>query len=301
MDKWIIRENVPCWYELSWREKEPAIILRVHQDFIDSIPAVTSENFMVASFMKSFKFQRFSGDWQEKFGFDDGVFEYQGKQENGFLEYAISIPRIKIITEKPCKECNGTGKDLHWQERFQEEIKCHHCSGSGFELDYNWPLARAVSASFTIFFILSRYPEIETSAPFPQLMAIDTMTGTDMWHSGSLGGEFSIPMTQWLASHENDNETILKIVEAEKIAYCRMFEGDDGRYGFRANIRQGGGLSIDCPGDACGIHPDSWGIEKGRGYKFSCHNVDTAAQQLTLLAGLAALHDHVRKGMKKEV
>lgn len=30
-------------------------------------------------------------------------------------------------------------------------------------------------------------------------------------------------------------------------------------------------------------------------YEFSCNNIDTFAQQLTLLAGLAALHDKIRK------
>jgi hypothetical protein len=30
----LTRQDIPCWYELSWQEKIPAILLRVHEDFI---------------------------------------------------------------------------------------------------------------------------------------------------------------------------------------------------------------------------------------------------------------------------
>ena len=48
---------------------------------------------------------------------------------------------------------------------------------------------------------------------------------------------------------------------------------------------------------ACGLNPSHDHMDIGQGYEFSCHNTDTPAQQLTLLAGLAALHDLVRKDM----
>jgi hypothetical protein len=73
------------------------------------------------------------------------------------------------------------------------------------------------------------------------------------------------------------------------------------KYSFRILRLESGGLCIDCPGDACGIHPDTYAeydIKEGRGYKFTCHNVDTPMQQITLIAGLAALHDCTRKEIK---
>ncbi len=30
----ITREDIPCWYELSWQPKPPALILRIHRDFL---------------------------------------------------------------------------------------------------------------------------------------------------------------------------------------------------------------------------------------------------------------------------
>jgi len=83
-----------------------------------------------------------------------------------------------------------------------------------------------------------------------------------------------------------------------KKAYNRMW-GIEGynKYDFRADLKSGGGLCMSCPGDACGIHPSSWhDVERDNiGYEFASHNVDNFLQQLTLLSGLACLHDLARK------
>jgi hypothetical protein len=76
---------------------------------------------------------------------------------------------------------------------------------------------------------------------------------------------------------------------------CRIFNSEPFDH-FRFEISEKGGLIIDCPGDACGINPSGWSqISPDRGYKFGCHNVDTPAQQLILLIGLAVLHQEVDK------
>ena len=75
------------------------------------------------------------------------------------------------------------------------------------------------------------------------------------------------------------------------------------QHDFRAGVfSEFGWLNTDCPGNACGLNPSldaEYDMKKPcHGYKFSCHNVDTAAQQLTLLAGVAALHDKARQEIK---
>jgi len=299
--KWLIKENIPCWYELSWNGEKPAIILRAHQDFVETVPVITSEHLIVKALMEKFKFRGFASDLKKDFGFDEGIFINLGGVKNGFFEYLIPIPKIKVETGKPCKECEGSGKDLYAQKYGMEDRECIYCNGSGKEYFHNWQLAHAVSAGLNIFFRISRYPEKETSAPFPQLMIVDTIIDTGM-HGGSLGGEFSIPLTKWLAFlYRGRNMPIPEITQAMKTAYGHIFGGlkhFDDHY-FRAYIgSENGGLVADCPGDACGIYPSSWHIDKERGYEFSCHNVDNAAQQITLLAGLAALHDKVRREIK---
>ena len=87
------------------------------------------------------------------------------------------------------------------------------------------------------------------------------------------------------------------MVQAMKTAHGYMLGRTESSPRFRASVDSSNGwLRVDCPGDACQIYPSHGDdIKEGRGYEFACHNVDTPAQQLTLLAGLAALHDRVRK------
>lgn len=109
-------------------------------------------------------------------------------------------------------------------------------------------------------------------------------------------GDFSFLLVNWLKTIKETDSVLPLVRNAAMDAYSKM----DGRkpdvfneYHFRT-ILQKGRLIMDCPGDACGVYPNEW-VEEDNGYKFACHNVDSPMQQLTLLAGLAALHDEARK------
>jgi|GEM_PF-6528962 len=59
-------------------------------------------------------------------------------------------------------------------------------------------------------------------------------------------------------------------------------------------ITEDGRFTLVCPGNACdvSIYPDGfYGSEYGIPAYFSCHNLDGPEQQLTLVAGLAVLHE----------
>ena len=295
--KSIIEENIPCWYELSWQKNKPAIILRIHQDFIENfvseIKTSPLEWPMVISLMEKLKLTDFSGDFQEDIGFSK-VFKRKGEKD-GFVEFLITIPRIEKKTNKECHSCNGLGK-----EREPLEGECYWCRGTGKEYIHDWHLAEAISASFTIFTVVlsSSFSKKETSSPFPQLLTVETMTTRDTT-GGSLWGVISIPLRNWLALLK-DGDNLPEVAQATKTAYGHMF-GElhhFSKYSFRAYSRGDGGFLIDCPGSASGLHPADWNRPKGKGYEFSCHNVDSSAQQITLLAGLAALHDKARREIK---
>ena len=121
-----------------------------------------------------------------------------------------------------------------------------------------------------------------------------TVTIKDM-HGGSLSGQYSVFLGRYL----NDlpvGTSIEEMVLAMKRAYKIMDQGLGPLPRFSASIDgDNGWLNVDCPGDACGLHPSHGSVEESQGYEFSCHNVDTPQQQLTLLAGLAALHDKARR------
>lgn len=297
--KWIIQENVPCWYELSWKEEIPAIILKVHKDFIKTAKNFSIETPIINSFMDEFKFSNFSGDLTGNFGFDNtlfnGTFEYI-KKNGEFADFLIRIPRIKVKIQEVCDHCQGSGKDSILEE---DERECIHCGGTGIAYIYKWQPAYAISASFTVFFRLTKYPEEETSASIPQLMTVETVTNQGM-HGGSLGGEISIPLYQWLSSL-GEGTNLPEVTQAMKIAHEYMFGDlhpfDD--HCFRAYLAGNeGGFVANCPGQACGIYGEIWHVPKKEGFKLNCHNVDSPAQQITLLAGLAALHDRARREIK---
>ena len=284
----LTREEIPCWYELSWHEEGPAIVLRIHRDIVEDIKIIPDDAPIVAHFKEEFGFADFSGNLNEDFGFER-VFLFQGKK-NDFTQFLIPIPVIKKETDELCERCQGSGKD-----EYREERDCLSCNGSCKEYIFDWQSAFGISASFTVLSAVLRFPEKTTSAPFPQLLTVETITQKGM-HGGSLGGEYSISLCRLLASLGSGAD-IPEMVRAMKAAYGRMlgltdFDG----HRFRACVDYDSGwLNVDCPGDACGLHPSSHDIRQGEGYEFSCHNVDSPAQQITLLAGLAALHDRARK------
>lgn len=285
-------ENIPCLYELSWDRKTLAIILRIHKDveaFIKSENIPFNDQTPIAICLKEqFKFQSFKGNLNGNIGFDDS-FTFSGKKDE-FFEFIIKIPQVKKITNEKCNECKGSGKGK------DNEEKCLYCQGTGKRYKYDWGQAYAISASFTaILTLLSIFDcKKKTSASFPQLLTLQTRTDYDI-HGGSLGGTFSMALRKWLNSLEFG--PIPEIIQAMKEAYNQMLGLTEYNHlEFRANIdNEKGWLNIDCPGDATGLNPECVYIKKDEGYRFGCHNVDTPVQQITLIAGLAALYDRAKK------
>jgi hypothetical protein len=141
--------------------------------------------------------------------------------------------------------------------------------------------------------------EKETSSSLFQLMEISTTTEKGTC-GGSLGGKFSISLCNWMESlRKNDQPIITEMIETMQLTHKTMFGLTEYEKNmFRASIDyEGGWLNVSCPGNACDLNPADGHIFEESGYEFSSHNVDTLAQQLELIAGLAALHDKARKEM----
>ena len=293
--KMLTYERIPCWYELSFRKEKPAIILRVHKDFTANAEPISETHPIVMSFMSHFGFKKFSGSLNGNIGFDDS-FVFEGIKED-FAEFAANIPTIKKYSGKKCEDCRGSGKD-----RLLDD-ECLRCEGTGKDWFYDWKLAFAISASFTIIFHWMHFPKKETSSLLPQLMIVSTITRDEM-HGGSLFGEYSVELCNWMRSLyllNEDTYAVTEMTEAIKIAHKKIFGAF--RFGeehyFWAKIESDNGqLNVNCPGDACGLYLADSFFRDGKGYKFSCHNVDNPMQQITLLAGLAALHDKARREIK---
>jgi hypothetical protein len=116
---------------------------------------------------------------------------------------------------------------------------------------------------------------------------------------GSVGGKVGIPMANWLMSFGENRTYLPEVIEAMLIAHKRHKGFEARSEDFNAYIT-GGGFVIDCPGNACGLNPEEFAyIKRGKGFRFSCHNVDNAFQQMLLLVGLAALCDRAKREIEK--
>jgi len=273
--KMLRRENVPCWSEFSWvpvipfRRKTPTIILRVHKNLQSLFPAGGI------------------APVQEEFDFRQGE-ESLIRTVQGFINLLIPLPKVKKPTGLPCKECEGAGQ--------RDEMDCLYCEGEGQVMELDLTEVNRISEKLALLTRLLRYPpEQDTPSDLPQLLVVETMFREDMG-GGSLWGEYSVPLVNWLGILGWERAEIPEMAEAMKVAYTHMmgskFLSDSNFWAVVENNK--GWLNVSCPGSGCGLHPNSHGWDYGEGYEFSCHNVDNSLQQLTLLAGLAALHDRAR-------
>lgn len=315
-------ENMPCYYQLSFDAKTPALIVRVHEDFVGFLPTLKGAH-ITDSLRKNLKLKRFEENWLgETFGFG-GCFKRM-PTENNFLVYSVEIPVLEKFHMVRCGYCQGHGKDILFGGRCQrcaglgEEKKmkpcwscegrdfpdenCYRCKGSGKEFD-SWmdhQSLYAISATFTVFFSLMWFgQQVDkfVACKLPQLLFVETNTVAGM--SGTpIYGTLGIPFTRWL--RQLPVGYIEKAQEALKAAWQKMNGKEFGhidKFNTWCEVREKGWLSISCPGDRTGIYPAHHGLREEEGYEFHCHNVDHPRQQLTLLACLASLCDMVRGSM----
>ena len=286
--KVLVLNILPCWWELSWYPIIPAILLNVHDDYIAANGPIPTDHPNVGYLAKELELPPFSGDFGKDFGF--GAQFRKIPSRNGFARFQIEIPRVRRQTGKRCPDCRGTGKDHLLAGR-----ECFDCRGAGMEHVIDYSTANAISATFTLFTMQAEYFQGQTSAPFPQLLTVSTHTQPNMG-GGSLHGMYGIPLCRFLC-RLGERVRIPEMEQAMLTAYRYMLEPasyDTGNYDFRAQVERKGWLNVSCPGEACGLHPAHELVE-GRGYEVTSHNVDSPAQQITLLAGLAALHDQARR------
>ncbi len=291
----ITRKDIPCWYEIGWDAKKTAFILRIHKDFIRNAGTIKSSAPILAELMKKFKFSSFAGDLAGKFLGFDKVLKNIGEAD-GFISFIGRVPVTERKTDKKCQYCNGSGRDpiLEWN-------KCWRCKGQKYEISDERKTTYALSLSLEVFVNFAFSPKRHTSSKSVQLMQV----GLVLRHEPDravvgIGGEISRALHNWIRSL-GENVELEESSLAMKSAWFKMRPFSKSVYDRRdytAVIRDVGFVSMDCPGDACGVFTDRDYPNDEGGCRLADHNVDTVFQQLTLLAGLAALNTKARKEMQ---
>ena len=109
--------------------------------------------------------------------------------------------------------------------------------------------------------------------------------------SGGLGALLSETAVSWITD-ESNHVHFLEIAEAMKSAFLFMADGNLGRSGRFGVDYSNSYFTFTVSGDATYINGRVWDEE----CEVGSHNVDSTVQQFSLLCGLAALHDLIRKG-----
>lgn len=269
-------------YHLLWNENQRAIIVQVHAECVQSGESLFVRSPLVRAFSEMHGadglFDSFRGDLKGgDFGFNGSMRKIG---ENGdYVEFSVPIPQVKKETNIVCEECGGSGKR-------DRSDPCFHCEGRGKKHLYDWRTAYLTASSLAVLFDGLELCE-ETQSEDCQHVIIHMMAEYGQ-HGSSLGGCFGIDCCEFLRRGSTAKDiTLGNVVEAMRTAYgqlmiCRDYDR------FRVNAERGY-LTMDCPGDACGIHLSHHDRSVGYGCEFSCHNVDNPAQSLTLIAGIASL------------
>jgi len=87
-------ERVPYCYDMDFDPSKNAIVLNIHDDFIESMPL---DQDVVKGLMTQYRFSKFS-DFSGNFGFDD-AFLRQGKR-NKEVKFLVPIPKVSQVTEE---------------------------------------------------------------------------------------------------------------------------------------------------------------------------------------------------------
>ena len=162
--------------------------------------------------------------------------------------------------------------------------------------------------SLTIYLLTTamNVPEVESSTG-ERMVDLTVISGVGAY-GHAVGGYLSPAVPNWLKEQVKDyfgqpdvgfyapgNPDVLDAMQFTWLAVSpdAMKEHDDS---VRMSIQKDGAFSLICFGDACdlSVYPDALRYETDQ-VELACHNLDTAVQQLTLLAGLARLCQLVRE------
>jgi hypothetical protein len=284
-------DRIPRKYHLWWDSAGKAIMIHVHKDCLKFIPHPVQKNWPLVQVPIDEHgldelFDSFSGNLKgDSFGFNHAI--RKTNEHDEYLEFQAPLPHVKIRTDFACEDCGGKGRRL--EEYASPEDKCLHCNGSGKKYILDWRPAFTLTSSLGLLFELLNFKE-DTSAAEKQHATVCMISQYGM-HGSSMGGCFGADIIDYIRSHPPElNSFIVKeITKAMQLAHSWMFTYD--KYD-RDRIRtecHDDQIGLTVPGDACGINTSFHERNDGGGSEYSCHNVDSPLQSLTLLTGIASL------------
>jgi hypothetical protein len=188
--------------------------------------------------------------------------------------------------------------------------RCVYVSKEMNRATFHFPLTAKslflTTLSLHVFFIILAAPfEVTARSNEPQQATISSRAMRDM-HGHSVGGWIDSSVVRWVGEYAkakrqpdlaaddwNQADIPKSVLTAMRAAWVAVEMNELKKYSSdcRGYFRENGCFSLICFGNACdlSIYPDQM-YDCGDGaIEFGCHNLDSASQQLTLLAGLAKI------------
>lgn len=283
------RQSLPRWYGLSWSAADPAILIRIQQSFLARLEPMNKDAPIVGGYVNMFAPLSFCGDFARGFGFDNSLIR---KEDNGgYAIFHAQLPKVRLQTAKRCLMCGGRKKD-----RVVRGEPCYSCEGTGKEHEYRWREAQLLSTSLALLFQLIEFSDTLLLVRERQLLTV--LLGA-LAGASPICGTYGIEFVGWLRGQYR--RPLDEMVEPMRTAYSHMMgksRAHPDRFSARVD-HPSGWLNVGVEGDRCGLYA-THEPQPGQGYDFSDHNTDNPAQQLAMVAGLAALHDRVDRELRPQ-
>lgn len=279
-------QEVPCWYELSFLDHNPPVlVLKIRKEFLAE-NILRRSTLEVERLQKEFGFGKFEFSRSKGFGFK-WSFKAVGERDR-FAEFAVTVPQIESTVPVGCIDCNYTGVDV-----LNSLEKCKSCRASRKKLQIDMHKAREISGSLAVIMRFLAKGKNQTQSESKQLLTLLLVCRKGMG-GGEINAQFSSGLEKWLISQPHG--VLDKVSQAIVKAWDRLYlnTGKVRLDGCLGRITSSKSLLLTCPGNCEWIYPPSepeFLEEEG-----DADTVDTPAQQIAILCGLAALHDLARKG-----
>jgi hypothetical protein len=296
------QEDWPEWYTLGFLPRKggrrPQLVLSIAEKSIESLVAEPHFRDFIArtdrALVEQGEAEEFKIDPHAIFGYKGVMRPQPCAPGSHMITYHIGLPEIETRTRANCRMCGGTGRDYH--------NDCMTCDGDGREKIMEWKLVRSVVATLHALQAILDVPVKSLVSDLPegrnQLVSICTgLSSGGLGHAG-MSAQLSREFSDYLRVHSN--KKMPGVEEAMRQAYFAMFPSSRRfeKDSFCAQVAEGGRVSLCVPGQACDLAV--YDAYEDQPLELGCHNVDSDAQTLALLCGLAALTAQARKDLSSE-
>ncbi len=285
-------------YYLTYERKPvPTIVVHIREDLLEATKRVGVKEGLIIKAKHRRGDLPFENSFEKNWGFE-GTSINRGFKD-GFLRIAFAIPPYWIYSNDPCPNCGGTGQDDVIEGR-----KCFECYGTKkARLDPPVSIGRTIeSLSLLLWYLYCVFLDEKKFAESQDLL-IDVVT--HIKGSAPIGGEMSTWFSEACMTLKKKYDAIPgyrqtdfpKALKAMKATYSHIMPT---RSDPSCRVEIGNvGFFLDVPSNACNLAADHYAMGNILDEGFSCHNVDGACQQTSLLVGLIVFYHEVLEEIYK--